>query len=148
MAYHATSGRDLSRSGFWAGEASMRPDNPTTPLGETDVTELAAKFASTTGPGLSPDLALDLALQMVLHEIVEEACAATGATGAAIAVYHEGELVCRGSPGITAPPLGSRLDLGVGLSGECLRTRRIERCNDAETDPRVDFEACSRLGVQ
>jgi TonB family protein len=147
MAHHPTSARDPSAT--WAGELFAQPDDLTMALlPETDLQELAAKFASPTGPGLEPDLALDLALQMVLHEIVEEACAATGATGAAIAVYHEGELICRASHGITAPPLGSRLDLGVGLSGECLRTRRIERCNDAETDPRVDFEACSRLGVQ
>ncbi len=149
MAHQPTSGRDLSQSATWAGEFFAQPDDPAmAPLSETDLTELAAKFASPTGPGLAPDLALDLALQIVLHEIVEEACEATGATGAAIAVYHEGELVCRASHGITAPPLGSRLDLGVGLSGECLRTRQIEQCNDVQTDPRVDFEACSRLGVQ
>lgn len=149
MAHHPTSGRDLSQSATWAGEFFAQSDDPAAaPLSETDLTELAAKFASPTGPGLAPDLALDLALQMVLHEIVEEACEATGATGAAIAVYHEGELVCRASHGITAPPLGSRLDLGVGLSGECLRTRQIEQCNDVQTDPRVDVEACSRLGVQ
>jgi TonB family protein len=148
MAYYVTSGRDFSQSGFWAGEASMQPDGPTTtPLGKTDLTELAAKFAATTGPGLAPDLALDLALQMVLHEIVEEACLATAATGAAIAVSHDGELVCRASHGLTAPPLGTRLDSGVGLSGECLRTKQIQLCNDTQTDMRVDFEACSRLGV-
>lgn len=149
MSHHPTSARDRSQSATWAGEFFAEPDDPSAaPLTETDLQELAAKFASPAGPGLAPDLAMDLALQMVLHEIVEEACAATGATGAAIALYHEGELVCRASHGITAPPLGSRLDLGVGLSGECLRTRQIERCNDVQTDPRVDFEACSRLGVQ
>ena len=149
MAYRATSGRDLPQPSFsGAGEAFERPDEPTIPsLPETDLAELAAKFAAPTGPGLSPDLAVDLALQMVLHEIVEHACAATTATGAAIALYHDGELVCRASHGLTAPPLGSRLDMGVGLSGECLRTQQIQLCNDVQTDLRVDFEACSQLGV-
>jgi TonB family protein len=117
------------------------------PPNQTDLADLAAKFASSSGPGLSSDLAVDLALQMVLHAIVEQACISTTATGAAIALYHGGELVCRASHGSTAPPLGSRLDLGVGLSGECLRTGKIQLCNDVRTDLRVDFEVCSRLGV-
>jgi TonB family protein len=149
MAYHATSGRDLSQSGFWPGHPVAQPDDATAPaLAETDLAELAAKFASSSGPGLSSDLAMDLALQMVLHGIVEQACTAASATGAAIALFHGGELVCRASHGSTAPPLGSRLDLGAGLSCECLRTGNIQLCNDVRTDLRVDFELCSRLGVQ
>jgi len=149
MAYQHTSGRDLSPLALWgAGEPFAQLDHPSmAPVPETDLGELAATFAASRGPSLSPDLAMDLALQMVLHEIVDRACVSTAGTGAAIALYHDGELICRASHGTTAPPLGSRLDLGVGLSGECMRTGRIQLCNDVQTDLRVDFEVCSQWGV-
>lgn len=149
MAHHATSGRYFSESSvFGTSEPFAQPDPPTMPQPETDLAELAARFAAPTGPGLAPDLAIDLALQMVLHEIVEQACVSTAASGAAIALYHDGELVCRASHGATAPLLGSRLDSRAGLSGECLHTAQIQLCNDAQTDLRVDLDTCSQLGVR
>ncbi len=115
---------------------------------ETDFEQLAARFATQSGGGLSPELSADLALEIVLNEMVEQACLTTGATGAAIALERDGEMVCRGSTGATAPELGSRLDADSGLSGECIRTRRTQRCNDVMTDLRVDLEASQRLGVR
>jgi TonB family protein len=115
---------------------------------ETDFEQLAARFATQGGGGLSPELSADLALEIVLNEMVEQACLTTGATGAAVALERDGEMVCRGSTGATAPELGSRLDADSGLSGECIRTRRTQRCNDVLTDLRVDLEASQRLGVR
>src|SRR5438270_13772417 len=86
---------------------------------ETDFADLAARFAAQSGGGLSPELSADLALEIVLNEIVEQACLSTGATGAAIALHRDGELVCRASSGSTAPELGARLDSASSLSGEC-----------------------------
>jgi TonB family protein len=114
---------------------------------ETDFEKLAARFAAQSGGGLSPELSSDLALQIVLNEIVEEACLVTGATGAAIVLPRDGEMICRASSGSTAPDLGARLDTSAGLSGECFNTRRTQRCDDVLEDPRVDLEASSRLGV-
>jgi TonB family protein len=114
---------------------------------ETDFSALAARFASRSGGGLSPELAADLALEIVLHEIVEQACVATGATGAAIVLLRDRELVCRARSGKTAPELGSRLAADSGLSAECIRTRQVQRCEDAEADSRADVEASRRLGV-
>ena len=115
---------------------------------ETDVAQLAAHFAAQTGGGLSPELSNDLALEIVFNEIVVQACLTTGATGAAIALERDGEMVCRGSSGSTAPALGSRLDAATGLSGECIRTRQTQRVDDVLTDPRVDREASQRLGIR
>ena len=53
---------------------------------ESDLGELAALFAAHSGGGLSAEVSTDLALEIVLNEIVEQACLATGATGAAIAL--------------------------------------------------------------
>lgn len=114
---------------------------------ETDLAQLAAVF-SAHGGGVSPELSQDLALEIMLNEIVVQARLSTGATGAAIALLREGEMVCRASNGATAPALGSRLDSVAGLSGECIRTRHIQRSDDVLADPRVDREASQRLGMR
>jgi TonB family protein len=88
------------------------------------------------------------ALDAVLNQIAMQACLATGATGAAIAIARKGEMVCRASAGDTAPGLGARLDTKAGLTGLCVSTKQIQRCEDAFTDPRVDSEASRELGVR
>jgi TonB family protein len=115
---------------------------------EADFAALAARFAAQSGGGLSPELSADLALEIVLNEIVEQACLSTGATGAAIALQRDGELVCRASSGSTAPELGARLDSASGLSGECVRTLCTQRCDDVLVDTRVNVAASHRLGVR
>src|SRR5579863_2557397 len=89
---------------------------------ETDLAQLAAVF-SAHGGGVSPELSNDLALEIVLNEIVVQACLSTGATGAAIALERDGEMVCRASNGETAPALGSRFDSDSGVSAESIRAR-------------------------
>ncbi len=112
--------------------------------GESDLAEVAALFAGHT----SPELAADLALEIVLNEIVEQACLATGADGAAIVLPQGGEWVCRATAGQHAPRLGARLDDEAGLSGACIRTRKMQRCDEAQDDSRADLEACRKLGVR
>ncbi len=111
---------------------------------ELDVHHLAAKLAGHM-EGASPS---DLALDLVLNEIVQQARLATTATGAAIALLRDGEMVCRASSGTGAPDLGTRLHTHLGLSGACLRTREVQRCDDAETDPRVDGAAMLEFDVR
>ncbi len=84
----------------------------------------------------------------MLNEIVEQACLATGATGAAIALARDGEMVCRASTGGNAPELGTPLDMNSGLSGACLRSRQIQRCDDTLTDPNVEAEVSRQLGIR
>ena len=115
---------------------------------ETDFAELAARFAAQSGGGLSPELSADLALEIVLNEIVEQACLTTGATGAAIVLRRDGEMVCRASSGATAPDLGARVDTSSGLAAECVRTQTTQRCDDALIDMRADVEASARLGIR
>jgi len=115
---------------------------------EADLADLTARFSAQSGGGLPPELSADLALEIVLNEIVEQACLATGATGAAVVLERDGEMVCRASSGPTAPELGSRLDTSSGLSGECIKTRQTQWCDDVLSDPRVDIDASGRLGVR
>lgn len=115
---------------------------------ENDFAELAARFSAVSGGGLSAELSADLALEIVLNELVEQACRITGATGAAILLDREGEMVCRASSGPTSPELGSRIDAQSGIGGECLKTRRTQCCDDALSDPRANVEASEQLGVR
>ncbi len=110
---------------------------------DAEIRGLTSALAANGGGDASEDLALDL----VLNQIVEQACLATGATGAAIALTRGGEMVCRATTGRTAPDLGVRLD-NAGFSAECLRIGTLQRCDDTETDPRVDAGACRLLGVR
>ena len=75
---------------------------------DSQVRGLTSALAASGGGASSQDLALDL----VLNQIVEQACLATGATGAAIALTRDGEMVCRATTGRNAPDLGVRLDNG------------------------------------
>ena len=56
-------------------------------------------------------------------------------------------MICRASVG-NAPTLGARLDITTGLSGECVRTGKTLRCDNSESDPRVDAANCRRLNIQ
>ncbi len=82
-----------------------------------------------------------------LQRIVERALAATGASGAAIALEDCSGIVCRASTG-NAPDLGVRIQANSGLSGECVRTGQIVRCEDTESDPRVDAELCRQIHLR
>ena len=112
---------------------------------ENDELNQVAKTLAEHGGGA---VAFDLALDLVLNEIVEQARSATGATGAAIALTRDGEMVCRATTGVNAPDLGMRAEMNAGLSGACLKSGEIQECSDTETDPRVDAEACRQLGVR
>ncbi len=83
-----------------------------------------------------------------LRRIAEAALSATSAAGAALALRKDGVVVCLARAGEMAPPLGSRLDDQSGMSGECLRTGQTLRCEDTETDGRVDVSACRALGLR
>lgn len=84
----------------------------------------------------------------ILGTIAVAAHSLTGASGAAIAMPLDGAVVCVGRSGETAPDLGERLNVDSGISGECLRTGVIQRCDDASRDFHVDAEVCRQLGLQ
>ncbi len=87
-------------------------------------------------------------LDGILRAVAEAAQRKTGATGAAVAMWKDGAMVCRARSGETAPPLGSQLSSDTGISGECLRTGQVQHCADSENDPRVDVEVCRTLGLR
>lgn len=84
----------------------------------------------------------------LLNDIVERARSATNASGAAIALGRGDDIVCLAETGSSAPSVGARLNLKSGLSGACVQSKTFQRCDDSETDPRVDPELCRRLGLR
>jgi TonB family protein len=97
---------------------------------------------------VSAEISAELALQVVLNEIAEQACLATGATGAAVLFERNGEMECRATSGTNAPELGARLDSESGLTVECIRTHQVQHCDDAQADPRANVEASHQLGTR
>jgi putative methionine-R-sulfoxide reductase with GAF domain len=93
---------------------------------------------------LGPDLIAALQL------IVSRAQTLVRASGAAIALSAENHavMVCRASSGEDAPPVRAELQIGSGFSGECVRAGKPLRCDDAETDARVDHASCRALGIR
>ncbi|HSB75168.1 MAG TPA: GAF domain-containing protein [Terriglobales bacterium] len=87
-------------------------------------------------------------LDASLRLIAKKLRSLTRAGGAAIALTQKGQMVCRARTGLIAPPLGAAIDADSGFTGECLRSGKALRCDDSETDPRVDAETCRRLGVR
>jgi GAF domain-containing protein len=90
----------------------------------------------------------EIDLEPGISIIAEKAQVLTGATGSAIALRRGNEIVCRARTGRTAPDVGVRLQTDSGLSAECVRTGEVLLCDDAESNPRVDWASCRRMGVR
>ena len=87
-------------------------------------------------------------LDEVLQLVAERAIAITGADGLGIALAENNEIVLRASAGAVKPDVGQRIQRDSAFSGACFRTAQIIRCDDTETDDRVNVYACRQLGAR
>ena len=94
--------------------------------------------------------ALGADLTQALQLIAIRAQALVRASGAAVALKTSQTdfMECCASAGPDAPPVGARLQVGSGFSGECVKSGIALRCEDTELDARVDREACRALGIR
>ena len=94
--------------------------------------------------------ALGSDFKAALQLIAERALTLVSASGAAIALSEADPnfMICRASSGSDAPPVGARLHVGSGFSGACVQSGNLQRCDDAELDPRVDRASCRALGIR
>src|SRR5215813_12479718 len=83
-----------------------------------------------------------------LTVIVQRAQAFTNASGAAIAIGNSEEIVCRARSGASAPDVGTALRVEGTFTGICIQSGKELRCDDAETDTRVDTGAIRSLGIR
>ncbi|MGB8064401.1 MAG: GAF domain-containing protein [Candidatus Sulfotelmatobacter sp.] len=130
--------------------------------GEAEIAAFAAaRDAGPPRPSYSDTLAAVSAVQRqvealgsdlpaALKLIAERAQTLLRASGAAIALAESEPnlMVCHATSGPDAPPVGARLQVGSGFSGECVKSGLLLRCDDTELDPRVDRESCRALGIR
>jgi signal transduction histidine kinase/CheY-like chemotaxis protein len=84
----------------------------------------------------------------VLNLIAARTQELTHASGAVIELAEGREMVYRAASGRAEPYVGLRAPQASSLSGECVRTGQILKCDDAERDRRVDLEECRRVGAR
>jgi diguanylate cyclase (GGDEF)-like protein len=84
----------------------------------------------------------------VMRVVCEHSQAITGADGATVELVDGEMMTYRAAAGRAAPHIGLKLRRDASLSGRCVAEARVLRCDDAETDPRVDIEACRRVGLR
>jgi TonB family protein len=82
-----------------------------------------------------------------LQRLAEYSLGMAGADGIAIAIGSPLTMRCQVSIG-NAPDLGALVTAESGLSGLCLRTAQVVRCDDTESDPRVDPAVCRQLKIR
>jgi TPR repeat protein len=134
---------DLS-AGAFAGSGAFGSQPEVAPRPDYTGTLAAVSAVQRQVEALGPDLAAALQL------IAERAQTLVHASGAAIALAAEDPafMVCDASSGPDAPPVGARLQVGEGFSGECIKTGTLLRCDDTEIDSRVDRDICRALGLR
>ncbi len=86
-------------------------------------------------------------LRTTLQLLVERAQYITGASAASISLRQNEMMICSARTGQAAPEVGAQLQIDSGLTGESIRTRETLRCDNAETDSRVNQESCRALGI-
>lgn len=90
------------------------------------------------------DLDVDVFMQLVVDTLQE----LTEAKGAVIELVDGDHMVYRSASRSLAQHVGLRLLRANSLSGLCVTTGQILSCEDAQTDPRVDADACRKVGVR
>lgn len=121
--------------------ANFRRGDPSSLSGNTNESTALSSLKELIAAG-------DQRLDPTLAAITDTARQMTGASGAALAMWKEGAMVCRARSGETTPALGARLSAETGISGECFRTGKVQNCVDTENDPLVDVEVCRSLGLR
>src|SRR5689334_23232956 len=107
----------------------------------TQASDTANSPASKRARGASPD---DLAV------IAQRAQAFTNASGVAIALSegNADEIICRARSGASAPEVGASLRVEGTFTGLCIQSGKELRCDDCETDTRVDTAAIRALNIR
>lgn len=84
----------------------------------------------------------------VMNLVVERTLQLVRADGAAIELAEGSDMVYRATAGTAKGHIGLRLKMDASMSGLCVRTSKALRCDDSETDPRADREACRQVGLR
>jgi PAS domain S-box-containing protein len=90
----------------------------------------------------------DFDLTAFMQRIVDVAQTLTRAKGAVVELVDGDDMVYRSGSESMRQHVGLRLKRESSLSGLCVAEAGVLRCDDTEDDPRVDREACRRVGAR
>jgi PAS domain S-box-containing protein len=91
---------------------------------------------------------MNLESKAFLEFILDRTSRLAGGDGACLEIVAGDELVYEAASGIAAGFVGLRLRKAGSLSGSSMDGNEILRTDDTESDPRVDREACRRIGLR
>jgi diguanylate cyclase (GGDEF)-like protein len=89
-----------------------------------------------------------LDMQEIMKTIVGKTQELIGAEGSIIEMLEGDKMVYHAASGTGAPHVGLKLDVGNSFSGLCIRENAVLKCDDSETDARVDRMACRKVGLR
>lgn len=84
----------------------------------------------------------------VVNAVIRRACELTRSAGAVVEILDDGDFVYWVASGSAASQVGLRVPAQGSLSGLCVARNEVLRCDDSETDTRVNREACRRVGLR
>ena len=89
-----------------------------------------------------------LDLQAAMQTIAEHAKALTRSQGAIVEMLEGDEMVYRAASGNSTPHIGMRIKMQGSLAGLCVKENAVLKCDDSETDDRVDRLSCQKVGLR
>ena len=104
------------------------------------LTRIVAAQEEIVRAGLDPHKVVDV--------VTRRAQELTRSTGAVVAIVEGDKLIYWSASGAATAQLGLHEAIDASISGLCVRTGRVLRCDDSETDPRVDIDVCRRVGLR
>ena len=111
--------------------------------------ELRASIRARQSDGVAADLFQTerFILDEVLQLICDRALAILGADGIMIALAEGSDFLCRAAAGSMLVERGARLTRQSEFLAECLDSGLVVRCDDSDTDARVEFDLTKYLGA-
>jgi EAL domain-containing protein (putative c-di-GMP-specific phosphodiesterase class I) len=86
--------------------------------------------------------------QDVVDAITRRAQELTGSDGAVLEIRDGDHMRYWSASGIAQSQVGFSMPLAGSLTGRCIEEDRVLRCDDSETDPRVNRDACRSVGLR
>jgi signal transduction histidine kinase/DNA-binding response OmpR family regulator len=118
-------------------------------------TQLAVTAATRERARLSAIIEMQSAITManldkskIMSIVVEHVRHLTQSSGAVVELLEQDHLVYHAASGAAAPFLHLRLPAKSSFSGLSVREEKILICDDTESDPRVNLEACRKIGAK
>lgn len=90
-----------------------------------------------------------LELESVMSLVAERLTQIAGARSAAIGILKDGKKIrYRAAAGVMAPALNTEVPIEKALCVDCLRTGKVLRCTDVNSELVLDRDECRRRGIQ